>query len=192
LKVAYLIEETMPSKSTLLGAAGEHYIMAELLRRGYIAALAPAGVPNTDIVVTDLEGSRLCSVQVKTRRDLGSDGGWHMKAKHEAIRGDRLFYCLVDFGKSEVDRPIVFVLPSHVVAEVLRASHRKWLSVPGARGQAHKDGPMRRLLPDYKGVYRDGDNPYPKGWLDKYRENWHLLGLETADPGAGATNGGEN
>ena len=45
----------MPSQSTLLGAAGEHHVMAELLRPGYIAALAPQGVPNADIVVTDVE-----------------------------------------------------------------------------------------------------------------------------------------
>jgi hypothetical protein len=73
----------MPSQSTLLGAASEHYVMSELLRRGYIAALAPQGVPNADIVVTDIEGSRLCSIQVKSRRALGSDGGWPMKAKHD-------------------------------------------------------------------------------------------------------------
>jgi hypothetical protein len=46
--------------------------MAELLRRGYIASLAPAGVPNADIVVTDVEGGRLCSIQVKTRRDIAT------------------------------------------------------------------------------------------------------------------------
>ena len=28
-----------------------------------------------------------------------------MKAKHEAIRSDRLFYCFVDFGKTPDDRP---------------------------------------------------------------------------------------
>jgi hypothetical protein len=70
----------MASQSTLLGAAGEHFVMSEMLRRGYIAALAPQGVPNADIVVTDIEGTRLCSLQVKTRRDIGSDGGWHMKS----------------------------------------------------------------------------------------------------------------
>src|SRR5271170_2200026 len=110
----------MHSQSTLLGAAGEHYVMAELLRRGYIAALAPQGVPNADIVVTDLEGTRLCSIQVKTRRDIGSDGGWHMKAKHEDIRGDRHFYCFVNFGKTTDDRPTVHVLPSVLVADVLK------------------------------------------------------------------------
>lgn len=93
----------MASDSTLLGAAGEYYVMSELLRRGYIAALAPQGVPNVDIVVTNLEGSRLCSIQVKTRR-YRSNGGWIMTAKHERIRGERLFYCFVDFRKvAELD-----------------------------------------------------------------------------------------
>ncbi len=43
----------MASNSTILGAAGEHYVMCQLLRRDLIAALAPTGVPNADIIVTD-------------------------------------------------------------------------------------------------------------------------------------------
>jgi hypothetical protein len=81
--------------STILGAAGEHYVMCQLLRRNMIAALAPAGVPNSDIVVTDKLGDRLCAVQVKVRRDLGSDGGWHMGQKHETLISPNLFYCFV-------------------------------------------------------------------------------------------------
>ena len=73
----------MPSKTSLTGVGGEHYVLSELLRRGYIAALAPTGVPNADIVVTNMEGSRLCSIQVKSRRGVGADGGWHMSKKHE-------------------------------------------------------------------------------------------------------------
>jgi hypothetical protein len=152
--------------------------MGELLRRGYIAALAPQGVPNADIVVTDVDGKRLCSIQVKTRRDLGGDGGWHMKAKHEAIHAPRIFYCFVDFGKTADARPIVYVLPSRLVAEALSVSHKKWLSNPGKKGQSHKDHQMRRLLPDYARVFGTNDNPYKAGWLDTYRNAWHLLGLE--------------
>jgi hypothetical protein len=171
----------MPSQSTLLGAAGEYHVMAELLRRNYIAALAPQGVPNTDIVVTDIEGSRLCSIQVKSRRDIGSDGGWHMSDKHEHGHGERLFYCFVDFGKRPTDRPSVHVLPSKLVADVLKASHIKWLSTPGKKGQPHKDGSMRRLMPDYARIFGEAANPFPKGWLDRYRDAWHLLKLEPAD-----------
>lgn len=169
----------MPSQSSLLGAAGEYYVMSELLRRGYIAALAPQGVPNADIVVTDIEGSRLCSIQVKTRRDIGSDGGWHMKEKHESIRSEKLFYCFVNFGKVIEDQPTVHVVPSDCVADVLFAAHRKWLETPGKNGRPHKDGSMRRFLPDYSRTYGADKNPYPAGWLDPYRDAWHLLKIET-------------
>jgi hypothetical protein len=171
----------MTSQSTLLGAAGAHHVMAELLRRGYIAALAPEGVPTVDILVTDIEGGRLCSIQVKARRDIGSDGGWHMKEKHESAQSDQLFYCFVNFGKDTDTRPVVHVLPSPRVAEVLSKAHQKWLATPGKNGKAHKDGPMRRLLPDYTRSFGPNDNPYPKGWLDPYRDAWHLLHLESGD-----------
>jgi hypothetical protein len=160
------------SPSSLLGAAGEHYVMSQLLRRGFIAALAPAGVPLADIVVTDDVGQRACAIQVKTRRNLGSDGGWHMKAKHEQIRGDSLFYCFVNFGNEVDDAPISFVIPSRVVADTLALSHRVWLSRPGRGGRPHKDGDMRRLLPSYAQLEMTTHGP---GWLEQYRSAWDLL-----------------
>ena len=39
--------------STIIGAAGEYHVLSQLLRRGWIAALAPDGAPNMDILVTD-------------------------------------------------------------------------------------------------------------------------------------------
>ena len=173
----------MPSQTSLLGAAGEHYVMSELLRRGYIAALAPQGVPNADIIVCDVEGTRLCSIQVKTRRERGRDGGWHMKDKHEKLRSDTLFYCFVDFGTG-VSAPVVYVVPSPHVAEALERSHRTWLSTPGKKGQEHKDSQIRRLLPDYSRQLGATGHPYGKGWLNPYRDAWQLLKLEAAEPEA--------
>jgi hypothetical protein len=174
-------EQLMPSNSTLLGAAGEHHVLSELLRRGYIAALAPLGVPNADIVVTDMEGTRLSAVQVKSRRDIGSDKGWHMKAKHEQLIGDSLFYCFVDFGRDLDDLTVTYVIPSKVVATVLKESHQCWLKTPGKQGQAHKDTVMRRFLPDYTRVFGAGHPSYGPGWITSYKGAWHLLG-EPAKP----------
>ncbi|MEF2550920.1 hypothetical protein VQ042_06005 [Aurantimonas sp. A2-1-M11] len=124
----------MASKSTLLGAAGEHYVMSQLLRRGYSAALAPVGVPNADIVVIDDIGERLCALQVKSRLEKGSDRGWHMKEKHELLSAPTLFYAFVDFGKEDLhEAPKCWLLPSAVVADVIRRSHAAWL-LPARRG----------------------------------------------------------
>ena len=163
----------MPSQSTLTGAAGEHYVMSQLLKEGLIAALAPVGVPLADIVVTDDIGERVCSIQVKTRRELGSDGGWHMKRKHEETRMSSLFYVFLSFPKDPMTVPDLFVVPSGVVADCLHTCHRAWLNTPGRRGQQRNDGDMRRLLPDYS---KDGQGEhYGPGWLEPYRNAWGLL-----------------
>ncbi|MFN4166266.1 MAG: hypothetical protein ACK4GK_16950 [Ferrovibrio sp.] len=170
----------MASHTTLTGSAGQYLVMAELLRRGYIAALAPEGVPMTDILVTDLKGSRLCSIQVKTRRDKGSDGGWHMSAKHEETSDAKFFYCFVDLGKEGLGVPKYWIVRSDIVAKTLKATHKAWLDKEGKKGQKHKDGPMRRFQPDYKDKYPKNKNPYPLGWLDEYKDAWGTLKLDVA------------
>jgi hypothetical protein len=171
----------MSNDSTLLGAAGEYFVMSELLRRGFIAALAPQGVPNSDIVVTNLSGDKLCTIQVKSRRDIGSDGGWHMKPKHADLTGNQLFYCFVDFGASIEALPVVYVLPSKIVAKAIGDSHVAWLSTLGAKGQKRNDSNVRRLLPNYANAYLGMVNPYPQGWLEPYKNAWDLLGLAPSE-----------
>lgn len=146
--------------------------MSQLLRRGFIAALAPVGVPLADIIVTDEAGDRACAVQVKTRRNIGSDGGWHMKAKHETIRGPSLFYCFVDFGTEAHHSPTTYVVPSSVVADTLAMTHRVWLARPGRGGRPHADGEMRRFLPSYAHLQIASHGP---DWLERYRGEWEQL-----------------
>lgn len=165
----------MVSATSLTGAAGEHFVMSELLRRGMIAALAPAGVPNCDIVVTDDIGERLCAVQVKTRLGKGTDRGWHMGKKHESLTSPALFYCFVDFGVGTNEPPFTYVVPAPVVAQTLAECHQAWLAQPGAKGQARNDSDFRRFLPSYANLQM---RKYEDGWLEPYREAWHLLQQE--------------
>lgn len=169
----------MPSPhSTLTGASGEYFVLYQLVRRGWIAALAPKGVPNADIIVTDVEGDRQCAIQVKTRRDIGSDKGWHMKKKHEEVISDHLFYCFVDLGKGESDTPVTFIIPSMIVASILKDSHQMWLDMPGKNDRPHKDTDMRRLLPDYakrRQLQPTLMQKFGPGWMEPYRENWEIL-----------------
>ena len=139
-----------------------------------IAALAPAGVPDADIIVSDREGSALAAVQVKARRAIGADRGWHMKAKHEVMVRDLLFYCFVDFGRALDDPPKCWVLPSAIVANTLSVAYRTWLAAPGKDNREHKDNDMRRLAPHYKLLAHDPN--FAEGWLDAYREAWTLIG----------------
>ena len=160
--------------TALTGAAGEYLVMSRLLARGFIAALAPQGVPNMDIVVTTVDGKTLCSIQVKTRWQKGADGGWHMGKKHEEIDERNIFYCFVDLGKSAGDNSTVYILPSHIVAKVIKGSHANWLALPGKNNRSHNDSNVRRLLPDYTKFF--GKNTeFGLNWLEQYRENWEIL-----------------
>lgn len=165
----------MASETTLLGAAGEYYVLCQLLRRDFIAALAPQGVPNMDIVVTNVQGNRQFAIQVKTKRDIGADKGWHMGRKHESILSPTLYYCFVNFGKDTDDKPLCYIVPSQVVANVLSESHKKWLSTPGKKGQQRRDGDLRRFLPDYRHIFGINDGRYANGWLEQYKESWEQL-----------------
>jgi hypothetical protein len=51
-----------PGPLPTTGVAGEHYVMYRLLRRGLIAAVAPTGVPNADIIVRDVSGIKFAGV----------------------------------------------------------------------------------------------------------------------------------
>jgi hypothetical protein len=160
------------SPSSLLGATGEHYVMSQLLRRGFIAALAPVGVPMAYIIVTDDTGNRAAALQVKMRRELGSDGGWHMKAKHEDARGASLFYVSLSFPTDASSLPDAFIVPAAVAGHALYTAHRAWLARPGRGGKPHKDGEMRRFLPDYS---KEGlHETHGEGWLEQYRDAWEL------------------
>ena len=161
------------SPSSLLDAAGEHYVLSQLLHRGLIVALAPVGVPTAAIVITGDAGERACALQVKTRREIGSDGGWHMNAKHEATRGASLFYVFLSFPNDLHKLPDAFVIPSGVVSDALYQTHRAWLARPGRGGVPHKDGDMRRFLPDYS---RGGlQQEFAPSWLERYRDAGRLL-----------------
>ena len=175
--------------SVITGAAGEHFVMAELLRRGLVAAKAPEGVPNFDIVITDIDGERLAAIQVKTRRDFKSgDKGWHMKAKHENLSSDQIFYVFVDVGKDETSQVSFYVLPSKEVAYVCKQSHENWLEMPSANGKPRGETELRRLLPKYelpayakKKAYVPSKKhqkflkDYCDGWLEKYSNAWNLI-----------------
>ena len=164
----------MSRDTAVIGAAGEHLVLSRLLSQGILAAKAPDGTSSVDLVVhqagPDGALSIAVAIQVKTRT-RGGDGGWHMGEKHEDRIEPWLYYAFVDF---EPEFPIVYVIPSAKVAEVVRDSHATWLAIPGKQGQPHQDSKMRRIMPKWS----FGVASAPDGWMNEYREAWSILGLE--------------
>lgn len=75
--------------TSLVGAAGEHYCMTQLLLRGCLAALTPHGSPDADILVRSPDGAIAAEVQVKARSGRAGRG-WRMSEKHQDVVRPRL------------------------------------------------------------------------------------------------------
>jgi hypothetical protein len=116
----------------------------------------------------------IATLQVKTRT-YGRDHGWHMSRKHEGFSEERSFYAFVDL---EVNPPVTYIVPSKVVAGVVRASHQAWLALPGQKGQVRRDSEFRRVMP----IYSHDVPGYPAGWLSEYKERWDLLRAAVTGP----------
>jgi len=159
----------MNKDKQLIGAAGEHLVLSRLLARGLLASQAPRGTRKADILVNPLDGGKPVLIQVKTTSGKSSRVGWPMNVKHESVTDKDLFYCFVNLG---TDNPEIYVVPAAVVARIIRTGHSNWLKSPGIRGQVHNDSDMRKLSNNPR-----LENRYaPDGWMDKYLENWELIG----------------
>ena len=158
----------MARDKQLIGAAGEHLVLSRLLARDLLASQAPRGARKADILVNPLDGGKPRLIQVKTRSNVGKRLGWQMSEKHELISEKDLFYCFVNL---DLLNPSVWVIPSKLVAKVLRDTHAEWLATPGQKGQKHNDTDMRRIIDDYGPNFKS----VKPGWMDQYLEAWQLL-----------------
>jgi hypothetical protein len=144
--------------SLLTGVAGEHYVAAELSRRGHIASITLRNTRGIDILASNESATRQVGIQVKASQ-LNSPS-WLLNQKAEEFVADNLFYVFVVL-KQEYQRPDFHIVPSKLVAQQISRGHRKWLATPGRKGQKHRDNPMR--------VFRDESG--------KFLEKWELLKL---------------
>lgn len=159
----------MRKRSTkIVGAAGEHFVMYELLRRNFVAALTPEGVPSVDILISDLDGGHLASLQVKTASAPRTT--WPLGRKNEALVADRLFYCFVMPQDGAMSSPDCWIVPSAIVAEHVSLSHSTWLAGEPKRGDTRNDSERRAMHKYCEPIAR-----YPKGWMDQYKDNWEIL-----------------
>lgn len=153
------------SDRQLIGAAGEHLVLSRLLSRGLMASLSPRGVETADILVNPLDGRKPLLIQVKTRSGNDKSFKWSMTQKAENISEEHVFYCFVNL---ENLHPDVYVIPSTLVAKIVKQHHADWLKAPAKSGKSHKDSNIRTLQYSYKGKV-----PFaPEGWMDEYLENW--------------------
>ena len=175
----------MPGRGTdKVGRAGEHYVAAELNRRGAYASPFSGNVPGIDIVATDDDMKRMAYIQVKTKR---GHGNWHMSLNHGWAtitpsecpgNGDCPKTCTPCLEEPILGKPDHFwvfvtlkkdggqqyyVLPDDEVRHGVRERHKGYLAESGGQRRGKNHDSLHHSLSD-KDL---------QGWEDK----WEILGL---------------
>ena len=79
------------AKTNTIGRAGEHYVAAELNKRGVFASPFSGNVPDIDVIATDAQQERPAHIQVKTVRAEGHR--WPVSLHHGWEIPERAHYC---------------------------------------------------------------------------------------------------
>jgi hypothetical protein len=152
-------------EGTLIGNAGEYYVMAELLKRGVISALAPRNAPAFDILATNPQ--KTVRIRVKTKSEEYDSWQWMTKKDGSIFRHlqeTEDFTVLVNLSIKTSDMKY-FVIPTKILNHWLEVEFIEWRDTPGKNGRPHAADNKKRNL-GYKQHEKE---------LSIYFEDWDSL-----------------
>ena len=165
----------MPAKrsvpSAFAGNAGEFFVLAELTRRGWTAALTARNNRAYDILAK--RDDEFAAIRVKSKTALSDAFQWSAKANGEiflelANKSD--FCVLVDLPEDMDLGPTYYIVPTPVIDKWLRDDFQTWVTTPGAKGQQRAKENKQRIIhldgnPARLGYgYRERFVPYKAAW----------------------------
>ena len=136
-----------------VGVAGEYLAAGELSLRGFISSITLRNSRGIDIIVSNSDGTKSITVQVKTNSD--GKNKWVLTKKSEEFCSDNHFYIFVAI-KGVGIRPDFRIVPSKVVAEQIAREHKSWLAGTKSSGEKRKNSNIRNFI--------DRENQYLEAW----------------------------
>ena len=149
---------TKPNKQQV-GRAGEHFVAAELHRRGAYAVTFAGNMPGIDVIASNHDQTRTVVIQVKSK----TSGTWHSQytrgRKREPLPDEIRFWVFVDLAE---DPPGYYVVPEWWIENDIHREHQAYLA---------RHGGVRPRNPDstHHGIQRSR--------VMEWRERWDILGL---------------
>lgn len=142
--------------------AGEHFVVAELNKRGAFAVTFAGNMPKIDVIACDDAQSRNIHVQVKTKR-----GGpnWHstiIGSEPMNPRADETnFWVFVDLGNSDAF-PRYWVVPDWWIRDDIYKAHRAYLESHGGKRARNPDSTHHSIQ---------------ESRLEEWQGRWDILGI---------------
>lgn len=145
-----------------VGRAGEHFVAAELHRRGAYAVTFSGNMPDIDILASDIARARTVAIQVKTN----TAGTWQTSTKRGRRRkkdpDETDFWVFVDLGKDPDARPDYFITPRWWIENSIHTRHRAYLARHGGRRARSSESTHHAI---------------PVTVIEEWRERWDILGI---------------
>jgi hypothetical protein len=141
---------------------GEHYVAAELHRRGAYAVTFSGNMPDIDILASDVGQTRTVSIQVKTK----TAGTWHTTITRGQPRkenpDENRYWVLVDIGRDPELPPDYWVVPEWWMVNHIHVRFQDRIAAHGGRRLRNPDSKHFAIIP--KNVV-------------EWRDRWDLLGI---------------
>jgi len=137
-------------EGVLIWNASEYYVMAELLKRGIIAALAPRNAPSFDILAT--RGNRTVRIRVKTKSQEYPIWQYSVKKDGSIFRDlskNRDFTVLVDLAMATKDLKF-YIVSTYQINKWLKKDFKEWVKTPGKNNRPHNPENKKRNLSQEK------------------------------------------
>ena len=156
------------------GNAGEYFVLAELTRRGWTAALTARNNRAFDLLAN--RGEDFVAIRVKSKTSAFTLFQWNAKPNGEIfleMKQKHDFCLLVDIPEDGDLGPTYYAVPTHVIDKWLKNDFHAWVTTPGARGQQRAQDNKRRLF--YVDEATDKLGHGYKKRLASYKGAWELL-----------------
>ena len=114
----------------LTGRAGEHYVAAELCKRGTYAVAFMGNMPEVDIVASNLDRTHTAYIQVKTRKAQRTKkkrkvvGNWYTKSGEGCKEPkENAFWVFVSLPPDAEEPVRYFIIPDKWMRDDIKGEH---------------------------------------------------------------------
>lgn len=160
----------MPKKHTAsrpsnqqVSRAGEHFVVAELNKRGAFAVPFAGNMPKIDLIAFNKGQSHIIQIQVKTK---SRGRTWQSSIRHgqriaDPPADETNFWIFVDLGDLDAS-PRYWLVPDSWMRDDIYRSHEAWLERHGGKRPRNPDATHHSIH---------------ESRLTEWQERWDVLGI---------------
>ncbi|MGQ9849430.1 MAG: hypothetical protein ACUVSU_05195 [Aggregatilineaceae bacterium] len=156
------IRSTRGARNQQVARAGEHFVAAELNKRGAYAVTFAGNMPKIDLIACNKDQSRTVFLQVKTKSGRGT---WHSNIREgrqqEELENETNFWVFVDLGDLGKS-PRYWIVPDWWIRNNIRETHKAYLD---------RHGGTRARTPESE------HHAIAESRLEAWKDRWDILDI---------------